>query len=102
MNPNQRQGPPPPLRTPGAPPVAADVPVEATEPEVQQGPAPISPEMVCYRTADEVCGTCDHFGEGGACAVLGMTVEPGDGCNAWAPAEGGAGAVEPGVEGQAV
>lgn len=103
MNPFQKKTAPPALSTPGAKPKAAaeealvisskpDVP---TEPATEPGKVVISPEMVCFRTADEVCRTCDHYGQDGMCSVLNMQTEPQDGCNAFAEREDGASDIEP-------
>lgn len=50
----------------------------------------ITPEAVCYRGANEVCGNCKYMEASGECQALKMQVEPGAGCNLFA--EGGQGA----------
>lgn len=55
------------------------------------GRVAISPEAVCYRGAEQVCGSCQHY-QAGECEALEMPVEEGAGCNLFT--EGG-GAVQP-------
>ncbi len=44
----------------------------------------ITPDAVCYRNADMVCGNCQYMEASGECEPLKMTVAPGDGCNLFA------------------
>jgi len=48
----------------------------------------ITPEMVSYRTADQVCGNCRHM-QGENCELLGISVASGDSCHAYSEREGG-------------
>lgn len=57
----------------------------------------VSPEMVSFRSADEVCSNCQHMSPDGNCEVLSMQVEPGDSCNAFSQKSMGMGA-EGGME----
>lgn len=56
-------------------------PVDATEGDhdLDDG-AGIPPEAVCYRSADQKCGSCTFY-DGGQCSQLKMPVEDGAGCN---------------------
>ena len=56
-----------------------DTPDETAE---AAGEVQIKPEAVCYRTADQVCGSCE-YNESGTCKVLKTTVQDGDSCNAF-------------------
>ena len=72
---------------------------EAEEPEVPKKPersaAMIDPMAVNFRTGDETCGNCSHFGKDGGCDLLGIECQAGDSCNAFSqrmdeePEEGG-------------
>jgi hypothetical protein len=92
---------PPALRTPGTKPpmpVEQEMPMQP-EPATEQRKVVISPEMVAFRSADETCANCHNYAQDGNCAVLEMTVEPGDGCMAFAEREDGASDIEdPGME----
>ncbi len=46
------------------------------------GEVSIKPEAVCFRTADQVCGSCE-YNEAGTCKVLKTSVQDGDSCNAF-------------------
>ena len=52
----------------------------------------IPPEAVCYRSADQKCGSCTFY-EGGQCSQLKMPVEDQAGCNLY-DAKGDDGAPE--------
>lgn len=41
----------------------------------------ITPEAVCYRDEQQICGNCMYMEASGECQPLKMTVEPGAGCN---------------------
>lgn len=58
------------------------------EPKPTSGASQITPEMVCYRDAEETCGNCSHMGQDSTCAVLGMAVDSSAGCNAFTGREG--------------
>ncbi len=45
-------------------------------------PADISPDDVCFRTSDKVCSNCSRMHDD-ACSLLGISVGPGDSCNAF-------------------
>jgi hypothetical protein len=84
---------PPPLSTPGAKPKAIEEPAFPTQPEkpaTEPGKVVISPEMVCFRSADEICTHCTHWAADGNCEVLNMQVTEGDSCNAFSEREDGA------------
>ncbi len=49
----------------------------------------IKPEAVCYRTADQTCGSCEYMQDDGQCSRLMMPVADGDGCNLHEPKAGG-------------
>ena len=57
------------------------------EPEREMHGGAVSPDAVCFRTADEVCGNCRHHGKGGGCDLLGIDCGPGDSCNAFSQRE---------------
>lgn len=96
MNPFQKkQGSPPALTAPGSKPVEQPIPAQPEQPATEPGKVVISPEMVNFRTADEVCRTCDHWGQDGQCSVLNMATEANDSCNAYAEREDGASDIEP-------
>lgn len=89
---------PPPLGAPGkkaAQPAIEEAlvvskPDVPTEPSAETGKVVISPEMVCFRTEDEVCKLCSHWQADGMCSVLNMKTEMGDSCNAYREREDGA------------
>jgi hypothetical protein len=92
---------PPPLSAPGKKkPVVEETTLVVSKPDVpkepatEQGKVVISPEMVCFRTADEICRMCSHWGEDGNCSVLSMKTTEGDSCNAFAEREDGASDIE--------
>lgn len=91
---------PSPLSRPGEKPQPAAAPAAppAVDPKPTQQTPEISPEMVCFRSADEVCGGCAHWGADGNCAVLSMVTGEQDSCNAFT---GGGGAQEEIAEGEA-
>jgi hypothetical protein len=93
MNPFQKKSPAPPaLSTPGTKPKAIEEPLPAQpeKPATEPGKVVISPEMVCFRSADEICTHCTHWGQDGNCEVLNMQVTEGDSCNAFTEREDGA------------
>ena len=56
--------------------------IETPEVEVEESMGvDISPDAVCYRDEQSVCGNCSYMGQTGECAALKMTVDPGAGCN---------------------
>lgn len=93
-NPFQSGKKPPALGRPGqkAAPVAVEVDTvetpESPKQEQRETSAKIEPQMVCFRTADEVCQSCSNW-NGGQCSVLDMQTEAQDSCNAYQ--SGGAG-----------
>jgi hypothetical protein len=63
--------------------------------EAQETPV-ITPEAVCFRSADEICRNCQYWEADGNCSVLNMTVGEGDSCNAFLSGGGTAPATEEG------
>ena len=56
--------------------------IETPEVEVEEAMGvDISPEAVCYRDEQSVCGNCSYMEASGECQALHMPVEPGAGCN---------------------
>lgn len=63
-------------------------PVSRSEKPEKVGGYEISPEMVAFRTAEQVCGNCRHM-QGDNCDLLGISVAQGDSCHAYSEKEGG-------------
>lgn len=78
--------PPMPQRKTAAHPAREPMEPRAEIPADNAGTVSISPEMVCYRDAEEICSNCSHFGHDRMCAVLKLQVEAGAGCNAYSGA----------------
>lgn len=59
-----------------------DESMETEEHEAEEVEAvTISPEAVCYRDEQQVCGNCMYMEASGECQPLRMTVDAGAGCN---------------------
>jgi hypothetical protein len=99
--PPKRSGPPPmpkrKMQEEAAPQYAATAPdkqpmahemaeTPSTE-RAEHSAARVTPEAVCYRSADEICSACEYLVEG-HCELLDMPVEEGASCNGWSAKTG--------------
>lgn len=67
----------------GKPPLATPMDDGAPDSDDMGGGAKPSPQSLNYHQGPQPCETCEYMEDSGNCQILGIQVQPQDGCNAY-------------------